>query len=148
MAPGQAPKTKPDSAPHAVAANRLGHVDGTGGMKPAGVGQQWGEPPFVQTKNGDYQVPHTRKTLSTSRLNSVKGAAGTALRGWNTRSRPAAKWANSSRTASRIRRRMRLRTTELPSRRGTVKPIRAGAVSGLVAQITMKNGPLIFLPRS
>lgn len=148
MAPGQAPKTKPNSMQHAVAADRLGHINRTGGMKTAGIGEAGRDPPLIETKQGDYQVPHMRKTLSTSRLSSLKGTSRTALRGWNTKSRPAASWANSSLTASRMRLLIRLRITEFPNLRGTVKPTRAASEPGKAAQMAMKNGPLIFLPRS
>ena len=51
------------------------------------------------------------------------------------------------RTASRIRRLMRLRTTALPSARGTVNPIRGPSLPGSRTQKAAKRGPVFITDR-
>jgi hypothetical protein len=65
---------------------------------------------------------HFSMILPVSRQSSSKEASRTVRRGLKTRAQSGAKRSNCSLTASRMRRRIRLRTTALPMARGKVKP--------------------------
>ena len=125
VAARQPPHSQPDSARRPVALDSFHHVFRAGRGKPAGRRQERRDPPFIETQSTDDQVPHLRTSLSTSAWMASKGAFAALRRGLMTISHRGPAPARARRTASRIRRRMRLRTTALPIALGTVKPKRA-----------------------
>ncbi len=151
VAAREAAQSEPDTARRSVALYRLHHVFRARRFEPAGGGQEWRDPSFIETQGGNDQVPHLRISLSISAWTASNGALAALRRGLITMSQfgPAAE--SARRTASRTRRRMRLRTTDFPIARGTVKPTRGpGARSGPVfsRQNAMNRGPVNREPPS
>lgn len=75
-------------------------------------------------------------------------ASSTARRGLITMSHPPANSASSGRNASRTLRRIRFRTTALPTARGIVSPSRAWLLSSHRKQNAVKSGPGSRTPSS
>jgi hypothetical protein len=53
VAAGEPAQTEPNATRDAMRLNGFHHVDGAGGMKTAGGGQQRGEEPLVEAEEGD-----------------------------------------------------------------------------------------------
>lgn len=105
--------------------DRLAHVFGAGRVEAAGGRQKRREKALVGAQQKDQDLAHRSTTLSTSRFNSSNEASRARRLGLMTISQFGPISGIRTRKASRTRRRMRLRTTALPSARGTVNPIRA-----------------------
>lgn len=84
---------------------------------------------------------HLAKTRFSSQQRSVNPASSTLRRGLKTIIQLSGSVASSCRTASRMRRLIRLRTTDFPSARGVVKPILevCGQISILRQKATKKR---------
>ncbi len=138
---------EPDAAKEAVSLYRLHHVLGAGRVETASGRQPRRNPPLVHAQQSDHD-PHRAKTFSTSPSNVSNGTDSAALRGLKTTSHPGGRRSSRSRAASRIRRLMRFRRTDLPSARGTVSPMRETLPPGRFRQNTAKHCPAILKPRS
>jgi hypothetical protein len=119
-------------------------------VEPAGGRQEGGEPILVESQEPNQDVAHLEKTLSTSPRRADIGMFKTGLRGWKTKSHAfpfPAGWSrhNSCRIASRMRLRIRFRTTALPNALGTVKPTRDRPVA-VAAKTTENSGQFQRLP--
>jgi hypothetical protein len=140
MTAAKALQAQPYSFRGSVSFNRFAHVLGTRRMEAAGGGQERRNQTLVPAEGEDEASPdtsvepevsveaavraHLIKRRLTSVCSSVKRQSRTFRRGLNTIDHSGLSDASSSRTASRIRRLMRLRTTALPSAFGAVKPTR------------------------
>src|ERR1017187_1832843 len=126
MAAPQSLQAKPHATRHAVRSNGFHHVFRTSGGKTAGGGQKRGNQIFIALEGGDHNSLHRANIRPISLQSSSKGASRTLRRGLKTMEHRAGRFCRCLRTASRIRRFSRLRTTALPTARGTVKPKRVG----------------------
>src|SRR5208337_2048529 len=110
----------------------------TRGHESAGVGQHWRDESLIATQHELDHLLHfcsavrarcaaNRKARATSSTKSEKGKPNTLFRGLNTTSTPPSHAPHESRTASRIFRLMRLRSTDPPSTLPTVNPTRGPA---------------------
>src|SRR5690348_6585240 len=122
-------QAKPNTAQHTVVLDRIEHVFRASRPVTASGGEKRRYKHLVAFEGRDHDYLHRAKTFPTSRHKSSKGASSTLRRGLKTIAQPAAAASNWRRTASRIRRFKRFRSTALPSARGTVKPKRAGAAA-------------------
>jgi hypothetical protein len=122
MATAQTFQPQPDSLRHAMQLHGLHHVYRTCRMKPASRWKHRRKPALVEAKQSKNDYLHRDATFATSRRISSKGASRQARRGLNTTIQRLPKEWRSKRTASRTRRRIRFRTTALPSALGVVKP--------------------------
>ena len=94
---------------------------------------------LIDTQKPDYEFLHCAKSLSTSFSRLAMGAVNAALRGLNTTSHLLSSCHKWRRTASRMRRLRRLRTTAFPFARETVKPTRGpGLPAGCARQKAAK----------
>ncbi len=146
MTTGEPPDAPPGSVNNPVSLNRLAHVVRARRIKAASRRKKRRDPGFIKPQDKNQGPAHRRNMRSTSFSSSVKGADITERRGLITMDHCGLNWWSLLRTASRTRRLMRLRTTALPSARGTVKPIRGPAASGSHIQKATKNCPENRLP--
>src|SRR5947208_2329375 len=103
--------------------DRVAHINGAGGMKAAGGGQQGRYQAFVEVEAaGDEAGGNRWNRRLTSARSSGNGQSKLLRRGLKTIDHSGLRNSSFKRTASRRRRRMRLRTTALPRARGVVKP--------------------------
>jgi hypothetical protein len=124
MAAQQPPQAQPNSTQHTVFIDRFEHVFRTGGRKTAGRRQPRRHDPLVKTQSSDYCFLHCATSRSTSRRSSSTGAAIAGRRGLITISHSGATSDSRTRSASRILRFTRFRSTAFPKARGTVNPSR------------------------
>jgi hypothetical protein len=148
MAAQQSFQAHPDPSRRAVFFHGLTHILRTCRMKPAGRRQQRGETNLVNPQGYEDSPLHRRKSLSISRSSSGKGASFAFLRGLMTIEHCGLRRCRQSRAASRTRLLMRLRTTALPSARGTVNPILGPCSSAVRAQNAVKQEPEYRTPCS
>jgi len=123
------------SANNAVALDGLNRILRAGGNEAAGMRQHGRDNSLITPQYELHRLLHfcspvrarcaaSRRARVTSFTNSAKGILPTLFRGLNTTSMgPSQAWADN-RTASRIRRLMRLRSTAPPSTLPTVNPTR------------------------
>ncbi len=138
MALRQSLHTQPYASRAAIVPYGVQHVLGAGGTETTGRRQPGRKRHFVQPQQ-KYQTPlHLANTRPTSRHRSSYGAVKTVRRGLNTTAQSFGRTVHCVRTASRMRRFMRLRNTALPSARGTVKPKRDGTPSPVRRQKAAK----------
>src|SRR6185312_2148281 len=124
VAPAETFQAHPHSARRAMRFNRLTHIFRTRRMEAARRGQQRRYQELVSLKDVDENLPHRIKRRRTSVRSSVNGHFSALRRGLKTIDHSELNCDSSSRTASRMRRLMRLRMTALPSARGVVNPTR------------------------
>jgi len=124
MAAAKPLQAEPDSLRRPVQLNCLTHVLRARRMEAAGRGKKRGDHAFVDDEESDESRLQRAKRRRTSVCKSVNSQSRVLRRGLNTIDHSELKESSSSRTASRIRRRMRFRATALPSARGVVKPMR------------------------
>lgn len=122
MAAGEAAQAHPNSAGDTVFQNGVHHVFGTSRIKPAGGGQQRGEPALVRSEDGEDYGLHRRKTRSTSLSRNDCGTVRAERRRFQTIFHPGLNSAKRWRIVSRRRRFIRLRSVALPKALGVVKP--------------------------
>jgi hypothetical protein len=149
VAATEAFEAQPHTFGRTVRADGFGHVVRAGGVVTAGRGQQGRDHMFVPAEeqeegggDGAAVVTGSRvKYLFTSACRSVNTQSSTFRRGLKTIDHSELSAASSSRTASRSRRLIRLRTTALPRARGAVKPTRGpGGRAGSGRLKTAKRG--------
>lgn len=117
-------QAEPDAARRAVPGDGVHHVFRAGGTETAGGWQPWRNGHLVKTQNAEYDhARHRSINLSNWRVRSAMGASAAARRGLRTISRVGSICSRRTRSCSRMRRRIRLRTTALPMARGIVNPI-------------------------
>src|SRR5271165_4311230 len=135
MAAQQASNGKQASANYAVTLDGFHRVLRARGHEPAGVRQHRRDKSLIAPQHKLERLLHfcpvprarcaaKRKARATSSTSTAKGKARTLFRGLNTTSTAPSHAGHESRTASRIRRRMRLRSTDPPNTLPTVNPIR------------------------
>src|ERR1035441_3681674 len=135
MPPQQPRGSQQASANHAVALDSLDRILRAGGNEAAGMWQHGRDHSLVAPQYELHRLPHfcspvrarcaaSRKARVTSLTNSAKGTLLTLFRGLNTTSMGPSQASTESRTASRIRRLMRLRWTAPPKTLPTVNPTR------------------------
>ena len=148
MAAGEPLQTKPDTLRRPVDFDGLAHVHRAGRVIAAGGREKGGEEALVETQGGgqdpgdgagaggigtggrgDFWL-HREKRRCTSARSSSNEHSSVLRRGLNTMDHCGFRFGSSRRTASRTRRRTRLRTTAFPSARGVVKPIRGCSAPG------------------
>lgn len=136
MTAGDATETEPGPAPRSVALDRFGGVLGTGRPVAARRGQRGRYPSVIaaqhRRKGGRQRSRHRAAlaraaTLSRSRASSAEVELAAAGLATTTQSFPLGRFSWWVRNHSRTRRFTRLRTTDPPTRRLTVRPRRAGA---------------------
>ena len=145
MAAKNASHGQPGAAQRAVSLHRLEGILRAGRHEAAGIRQHRRDPPLVTPQCEFHRRLHLRsafvagfsggasrarstaktKPRATSLATSAKGSASTDLRGWNTTSTGASTAGHEVRTASRMRRLIRLRSTDPPSTLPTVNPTRS-----------------------
>jgi hypothetical protein len=128
MAAAKPLQTEPDSVRRPVKLNRLAHVFRTRRIKAAGRGKQGGNHAFVDGEESDESRLQRTKRRRTSACRSVNVQSRVLRRGLNTIDHSEFRESSSSRTASRMRRRIRFRATALPNALGVVKPTRGHGV--------------------
>ena len=148
MAAPQAPQPHPDAARGAVLFDRLSHIFGARRVEAAGRGKHRRHPTFIYAQGLGYDPLQRRMRRSTSRRMSSAEASSVLRRGLITIHHCGFSCSSCSRTASRTRRRMRLRATALPTERGTVKPMCGPLASGFRRQKAAKSEPEKRLPSS
>ena len=150
LAAQKALQSHPNAQQGTMFSDSFHHVNRTGGVKTAGGWQERRDPPFVESQRGENGYLHREATLATSRRRSSKLASSAARRGLNTTIQFLANAWRSSRTASRMRRRIRFLLTALPNARGVVKPNSGPVGSSTPGQRTKaaKKGQVIRFPWS
>ena len=148
MAAAETAQPHPDPSCRAVPFDGFPHVVRTGRIEPAGRRQKGGDPTFVPTQTPRQEALHRKKRRSISRRSSVNGTFSDLRRGLMTIDHCGFSQSRCWRTASRMRRRMRLRTTAFPIARGRVKPIRGVSLSATRRQKAAKSGPGCRTPSS
>ena len=146
MAARQPAQPHPKSPRRAVPLHGFAHVLRAGRIEAAGGRQQGGHTQLVYAQTAAYDPLQRRKNFSTSRRSSGIGASNALRRGLMTMDHCGFNRSRWNRTASRTRRRMRLRTTALPSARGTVKPIWGPSGCGSRTENAAKKGQAYFAP--
>src|SRR5579863_3882764 len=111
MASHQAAEAHPDASRGAISLDSLQHVLGAGRIKAARRWQPGRDTHFIYAKRADYDPLQRRKSFSTSVRSSAMGASKALRRGLKTMDHCGLSLSRWSRTTSRSRRRMRLRTT-------------------------------------
>jgi hypothetical protein len=148
MAARQAAQPHPKSPRRSVALDRLAHVVRARGIKAASGRQQGGHTQFVYAQTAAYDPLQRRKSFSTSRNSSGIGASSAFRRGLMTMDHCGFNRSSRCRTASRKRRRIRLRVTALPIARGRVKPMRGPSDSASRTRNAANRGQAYFAPVS
>jgi len=131
MAATEPLQAEPDSLHRPVELNRLTHIFRAGRMEAAGRRKKRRDHALVDDEESDESRLQRAKRRRTSVCKSVNWQSRVLRRGLNTIDHSEFRESSSSRTASRMRRRIRFRTTAFPSARGVVKPIR-GPGNGFV----------------
>src|SRR6185312_8747309 len=121
------PHSHPYTSCDSVFLNGFHHVLGAGGVKAAGRRQERRDKTLIAAKQHHYCSLHRVNTRAVSRHSSWKGASRTERLGLNTIDQFGRSNDSWERTAARMRRLIRLRTTALPNARGTVNPAFAGS---------------------
>ena len=121
-------QAEPDSLRRPVELNCLTHIFRTRGMEAAGRGKKRRDHALVDDEESDESRLQRAKRRRTSVCKSVNWQPRVLRRGLNTMDHSEFRESSSSRTASRMRRRIRFRTTALPSARGVVKPMRGPGI--------------------
>ena len=149
MTAAEAFQAKPHARPGSMNRDRLAHVVRAGGVKTACRRKERRNQSLVRGDESDEdraRCPgnpaslHRKKRRRTSACSSLNKQSRVVRRGLKTMDHSGLSWASSRRAASRIRRRIRLRTTALPSARGVVKPTRGPGQSGVERQKAAKYG--------
>lgn len=148
LAARQTAKPHPYSSGGPMDLHRFPHILGTGWVKSAGCGKQRRQKSLVTAKCYDEELAHRSNTWPTSASISANGRSSTMRRGLKTKLQPTGKVGRLSLTASRTRRRIRLRRTALPKARGVVNPALVGSPSPRNRQKATKLRFAIFLPVS
>lgn len=125
-------QTHPHTLHRAMLRDCFHHVFRTSGIVAAGGRQKRRDKELVPFQDTDKNPLHLAKTRFTSPRSSLKGASRTVRRGLKTITQPVGSDANSLRTVSRSRRRIRFLLTALPSARGTVNPNRDTSAGSLL----------------
>jgi hypothetical protein len=124
------------------------HIFRTGRRKAARRRQPGGHTKLIYANRSRYDPLQRRKRRSTSRCKSATGASSALRRGLKTIDHRGFNRSRCRRTASRTRRLMRLRTTDLPSARGVVNPMCGPSGSGSQTQKAAKRDPEKRVPLS
>ena len=124
MATAQPKHSQPNAFDATVLRDCFHHVLGAGRIIAASGRQKRRDERLVPFQDTEDEALHLASTRFTSLQRSGNKASRTVRRGLNTTTQPMGSTANWARTAWRIRRLMRLRTTALPSARGHVNPKR------------------------
>jgi hypothetical protein len=117
----------------------LAHVLRACRVEPAGRGEQRRDSNLIDSQGYDDRPLHRRKSLSISRSSSGNGTSFAFLRGLMIIEHAGFSRFRQIRAASRTLLLMRLRTTALPSARGTVKPILGPRSSPVRVQNAVKQ---------
>ena len=148
MAARDALHPHPDSARHPIAANRFQRIFRAGGIEAAGRRERRRYEELISAQQGYGAALQRRKSFSTSRWISANGASNAFLRGLMTSELCGSNSWRRRRTASRTRRRIRLRTTALPSARGgpatVVSEAAAGSAAAEAAATSAEAGAVVF----
>jgi len=131
-----------------VAFHGLAHVIRAGWVKAAGGREKGGHTQFVYAQDPNYDPLQRRNSFSTSRNRSGIGASSDLRRGLMTMDHCGFNRSMYWRTASRKRRRIRLRVTALPTARVTVKPILGPTGSTSRTENAANRGQAYFAPVS
>lgn len=124
MTTKEPPDSQPQTRQQTMLFDGLVHIFRAGWVKTACGRKQRRYAPLVQTQDACHEFTHRSNSRRTSVSRVRNSIESRGLRGLNTMSHTGGRPARFSRTASRIRRFMRLRTTAFPIARGTVKPTR------------------------
>jgi hypothetical protein len=144
MTTGEPSQTEPDTLRRPVYFDRLSHVIRTRGIKAAGGREQRRDHAFVGNEESDETRAQRANRRRTSVCRSVNMQSSVLRRGLNTIDHSGFRESSSSRTASRIRRLIRLRTTAFPRARGVVNPTRGPATASRSARQKAAKKGLVY----
>src|SRR4051812_43644305 len=141
MAAQHAPQCQARAGEQSAALERFHRVLRAGGRVAAGRRQRGREPALVAAQHRDEHALHlpprsmTANPLATSATSTGNSAFITDFFGLMTTSAERCKFPRFMRTASRTRRRIRLRCTDPPSARLTVRPMRGPIIPAAFAAL-------------